>query len=101
MGFLDFLGGGGSGLITGLTGTIAGAISSSKDRDLQRQLQQQQMEYGREMYAIQSKDEKERMEQQNEWNKERIAKGQQPPGGEANKKDTAQGGASNDAGQPT
>lgn len=34
-------------------------------------------------------------------NKERIAKGQQPPGGEAKKDDTAQGGASTDAGQPT
>jgi hypothetical protein len=33
-------------------------------------------------------------------NKERIAKGQQPPGGEE-KKDTAQGGAPKDAGQPT
>ena len=34
-------------------------------------------------------------------NKERIAKGQQPAGGETGKKDTAQGGASKDAGQPT
>ena len=34
-------------------------------------------------------------------NRERIAKGQQPPSGETNKEDTAQGGASNDAGQPT
>lgn len=34
-------------------------------------------------------------------NKERIAKGQQLPGGETEKKDTAQGGASADAGQPT
>lgn len=33
-------------------------------------------------------------------NKERIAKGQQPPSEEV-KKDTALGGASNDAGQPT
>ena len=33
-------------------------------------------------------------------NKERIAKGQQPPSEEV-KKETAQGGASNDAGQPT
>lgn len=77
MGFLDFLKGGGSGLITGIAGTIAGSVSSAKDRDLQRQLQQQQMEYGREMYALQSKDEKERMEQQNEWNKEAAAKSQE------------------------
>lgn len=77
MGFLDFLSGGGSGLITGLAGTIAGSISSAKDRDLQRQLQQQQMEYGREMYALQSKDEKARMEQQNQWNKEAAAKSQE------------------------
>ena len=57
--------------------TIAGSISSSKDRDLQRQLQQQQMEYGREMYGLQSRDEKQRMEQQNEWNKEAAAKSQE------------------------
>lgn len=77
MGLLDFLGGGGSGLITGLAGTIAGAVSSSKDRDMQRELQQKQMEYGREMYALQSKDENQRMEQQNEWNKEAAAKSQE------------------------
>lgn len=77
MGFLDFLSGGGSGLITGLTGTIAGAISSSKDRDLQRELQQQQMEYGQKMYALQSKDEDRRMEQQNEWNKQAAEQSQQ------------------------
>ena len=34
-------------------------------------------------------------------NKERIAKGQQPPSEEASRKDAAQGGASEDAGQPT
>ena len=34
-------------------------------------------------------------------NTERIAKGQQPPSEEVNKKDTAQGGAPKDAGQPT
>ena len=34
-------------------------------------------------------------------NKERIAKGQQPPSEEVKGKDTAQGGASNDARQPT
>lgn len=77
MGFLKFLGGGGGGLITGLAGTIAGAVSSSKDRDMQRELQQKQMEYGREMYALQSKDEKERMELQNQWNKEAAAKSQE------------------------
>ena len=77
MGFLDFLSGGGSGLITGLAGTIAGSISSSKDRDLQRELQQKQMEYGREMYAMQSKDENQRMELQNQWNKEAAAQSQQ------------------------
>ena len=33
--------------------------------------------------------------------KERIAKGQQPPSEEAKTKDTTQGGASKDAGQPT
>ena len=34
-------------------------------------------------------------------NKERIAKGQQPPSAEVDKKDTAQGGALENAGQPT
>ena len=34
-------------------------------------------------------------------NRERIAKGQQPPSEETKRKDTAQGGASDDAGQPT
>ena len=34
------------------------------------------MEYGREMYGLQSKDEKERMEQQNQWNKEAAAQSQ-------------------------
>ena len=70
MGFLGFLKGGG-GLITGLAGTIAGSVSGRKDRKLQRELQQKQMEYGREMYGLQSKDEDRRMEQQNEWNKEK------------------------------
>lgn len=77
MGLLKFLGGGGSGLITGIAGTIAGAVSSAKDRDMQRELQQKQMEYGREMYGLQSKDEKERMELQNQWNKEAAATSQE------------------------
>lgn len=77
MGFLDFFKGGGSGIITGLAGTIAGSISSKKDRDLQKELQQKQMEYGREMYGLQSKDERERMELQNQWNKEAAEKSQE------------------------
>lgn len=77
MDFLKFLGGGGSGLITGIAGTIAGAVSGKKDRNLQRELQQKQMEYGREMYGLQSKDERERMELQNQWNKEAAEKSQE------------------------
>lgn len=77
MGLLNFLNKGGGGLITGIAGTIAGAVSSAKDRDMQRELQQKQMEYGREMYALQSKDENQRMEQQNQWNKEAAAKSQE------------------------
>lgn len=77
MKLMGFLGGGGSGLITGLAGTIAGAVSGAKDRKMQRELQQKQMEYGREMYAMQSKDEKERMELQNQWNKEAAEKSQE------------------------
>ena len=68
---------GGSGLITGIAGTIAGAVSSAKDRKLQREMQEKQMEFGREMYAQQSKDEEQRMAQQNEWNKEAAAKSQE------------------------
>ncbi len=77
MGLLNFLDKGGGGLITGIAGTIAGSISSAKDRKQQKELQQQQMEYGREMYALQSKDEDRRMEQQNQWNKEAAAQSQE------------------------
>lgn len=77
MGLLNFMNGGGGGLITGLAGTIAGAVSGAKDRKLQEKLQQQQMEYGREMYALQSADENRRMEQQNQWNKEAAAQSQE------------------------
>lgn len=76
MGLLNFLDKGGGGLITGIAGTIAGAVSGAKDRKQQEKLQQQQMEYGREMYALQSKDEDRRMEQQNIWNKEAAAQSQ-------------------------
>ena len=68
---------GGGGLITGIAGTIAGAVSSAKDRKMQEKLQQQQMEYGREMYALQSADENRRMELQNKWNMEAAAKSQE------------------------
>lgn len=77
MGLLGFMSSGGSGLITGLAGTIAGAVSSAKDRNLQKEMQEKQMEFGREMYAQQSKDEEQRMAQQNEWNKEAAAKSQE------------------------
>lgn len=77
MGLLNFLNKGGSGLITGIAGTIAGAASSAKDRKLQRELQQQQMEYGREMYGRQSADEDRRMQLQNQWNKEAAAQSQE------------------------
>ena len=77
MGFLDFMNKGGSGLITGIAGTIAGSVSSAKDRDLQRELQEKQMEYGREMYKPQSGDENKRMELQNQWNKEAAEKSQE------------------------
>ena len=77
MGLLKFLGGGGGDLITGIAGTIAGAVSSAKDRKMQEKLQQQQMEYGREMYALQSADEDRRMELQNQWNKQAAARSQE------------------------
>jgi uncharacterized membrane protein YhiD involved in acid resistance len=77
MGLLNFLNKGGGGLITGIAGTVAGAVSSAKDRDMQRELQQKQMEYGREMYKRQSEDEDRRMEIQNEWNKDAAAKSQE------------------------
>ena len=77
MGFLDFVKGGGSGIITGLAGTIAGSISGAKDRKLQEKLQQKQMEFGREMYEKQSGDEDRRMELQNKWNIEAAEKNQE------------------------
>ena len=77
MGLLNFLNKGGGGLITGLAGTIGGMVSSAKDRKLQRELQEKQMEFGREMYGKQSADEDRRMELQNKWNKESAAQSQE------------------------
>ncbi len=77
MGFLDFLGGGGSGLITGLAGTITGAVQNKKALAWQKEQWQQQMEYGREMFNKQNQAEKDRMALQNQWNKEAAAQSQQ------------------------
>lgn len=77
MGFLDFLGGGGSGLITGLANTITGAVQNKKALAWQKEQWQQQMEYGREMFDKQNQAENDRMALQNQWNKEAAAQSQQ------------------------
>lgn len=77
MGFLDFLGGGGSGLITGLANTITGAVQANKALAWQKEQWQQQMNYGREMWEKQNQAENERMALQNQWNKEAAAQSQQ------------------------
>lgn len=77
MGFLDFLGGGGSGLITGLASTITGAIQNKKALAWQKEQWKQSMDYGREMWGKQNEAENERMALQNQWNKEAAAQSQQ------------------------
>lgn len=77
MGFLDFLGGGGSGLITGLANTITGAVQNKQALAWQKQQWLEQKEYGREMLAKQNEAERERMALQNQWNKEAAAQSQQ------------------------
>lgn len=77
MGFLKFLGSGGSGLITGLTNTITGAVQNKKAMAWQKEQWQQQMQYGREMWEKQNEAENERMALQNQWNKEAAAQSQQ------------------------
>lgn len=77
MGFLDFLGNGGSGLITGLANTITGAVQNKKAMAWQKEQWQQQMNYGREMWEKQNQAENDRMALQNQWNKEAAAQSQQ------------------------
>lgn len=77
MGFLNFLGGGGGGLITGLANTITGAVQNKKALAWQKEQWQDQKEYGREMWEKQSQAENERMALQNQWNKEAAAQSQQ------------------------
>lgn len=77
MNFLNFLGGGGSGLITGLANTITGAVQNKKALAWQKEQWQQQMEYGREMFEKQNQAENNRMTLQNQWNKEAAAQSQQ------------------------
>lgn len=77
MGFLDFLGSGGSGLITGLANTITGSIQNKKALAWQKEQWRQSMEYGREMWEKQNQAENDRMALQNQWNKEAAAQSQQ------------------------
>lgn len=77
MGFLKFLSGGGSGLISGIANTITGAVQSKKALAWQKEQWQQQMDYGREMWEKQNKAEDDRMALQNQWNKEAAAQSQQ------------------------
>lgn len=77
MGFLNFLGNGGSGLISGLANTVTGAVQNKKALAWQKEQWQQQMQYGREMWGKQNEAENERMALQNQWNKEAAAQSQQ------------------------
>lgn len=77
MGFLNFLDKGGSGIITGLTNTITGAVQNKKALQWQKEQWQQQMQYGREMWEKETQAENERMALQNQWNKEAAAQSQQ------------------------
>lgn len=77
MKFLDFLGGGGGGLITGIANTITGAVQNKKALAWQKEQWQQQMDYGREMWEKQNQAEDNRMALQNQWNKEAAAQSQQ------------------------
>lgn len=77
MGFLNFLGGGGGGLISGLANTITGAVQNKQALAWQKEQWQQQMQYGREMWEKQNQAENERMALQNQWNKDAAAQSQQ------------------------
>lgn len=77
MGFLNFLGGGGGGLISGLANTITGAVQNKQALAWQKEQWQQQMQYGREMWDKQNQAEDERMALQNQWNKEAAAQSQE------------------------
>lgn len=77
MGFLDFLGAGGAGLIGGLASTITGARMNKKALAWQKEQWRQQMNYGREMWTKQNLAENDRMALQNQWNKEAAAQSQQ------------------------
>nr|DAL17242.1 MAG TPA_asm: minor capsid protein [Microviridae sp.] len=77
MGFLDFLGNGGSGLITGIANTVTGAVQNKQALAWQKEQWKQQMDYGREMWEKQNQAESDRMALQNQWNKEAAAQSQQ------------------------
>ena len=77
MGFLDFLGNGGSGLITGIANTVTGAVQNKKALAWQKEQWGQQMQYGREMWEKQNQAENDRMALQNKWNKEAAEQSQQ------------------------
>lgn len=77
MGFLNFIEGGGGGLISGLANTITGAVQNKQALAWQKEQWQQQMQYGREMWGKQNEAENERMALQNQWNKEAAAQSQQ------------------------
>lgn len=76
MGFLNFLGKGGSGLITGIANTITGAVQNRKALAWEKERWQQQMDYGREMWEKQNQAEMKRMALQYQWNKEAAEQSQ-------------------------
>lgn len=73
MGFLNFLKGGGSGLISGIFGGGMGLIGQGINNKAQKEMQQASFEYGREMMEKQNQAELQRMGLQFDYNK-RTAK---------------------------
>jgi hypothetical protein len=76
MGFLNFLGKGGSGLISGIANTITGAVQNKQALAWEKERWQQQMDYGREMWEKQDQAEMNRMALQYQWNKEAAEQSQ-------------------------
>lgn len=70
MGFLDFLKGGGGGLISSAIGGGMGLIGSAINAKTQKEMQQESFKYGREMAEYQKNAELERMGLQFDYNKQ-------------------------------
>lgn len=69
MGFLDFIKGGGDGIISSVIGGGMGLMSNRRQLKAQKEMQEASFEYGREMAETQRRDELERMGVQFDYNK--------------------------------